>query len=174
MAAALLTPETVPLYVQERAADLFPDCTALTASEIGGGNLNYAFEVTDGKKSVFVKQAPDFIKVFGPEAKLHRERMALEVSVYRDFAVALGESETAKFIPTIYHFDEESMAFIMEFLGDLTLLDQVLVQPDFQGLGEAYTGMGHFMGKVHALTHSTAVSAERAATLHETYSNPGM
>ena len=30
-----------------------------------GGNLNYAFVVQDGKAAVFVKQAPDYIKVPG-------------------------------------------------------------------------------------------------------------
>ena len=28
-----------------------------------GGNLNYAFVVRDDKNAVFVKQAPDYIKV---------------------------------------------------------------------------------------------------------------
>ena len=170
---ALLTPETVPGYVSERMPNHLPADATLTAKEIAGGNLNYAFEVTDGTKSVFVKQAPDFIKVFGPEAKLHRERMALEVSVYRDFAEALGPDEATKFIPKIFHFDEENMAFIMEFLGELVLLDKVLVRPDFEGKSDVHTGMGYFMGKVHALTHSTKVGAERAAALTEKYSNPG-
>ncbi len=30
-----------------------------------GGNLNYAFVVQDDKAAVFVKQAPDYIKVPG-------------------------------------------------------------------------------------------------------------
>jgi len=66
----LLTEENVPAYVSERSdalQNIFPADATLTAKEIQGGNLNYAFQVTDGNKSVFVKQAPDFIKVFGPE-----------------------------------------------------------------------------------------------------------
>ena len=77
----LLTIETAPSYVTERAEviGVFAPDAALTATEINGGNLNYAFHVTDGERSVFVKQAPDFIKCFGPSAQLHKERMELEV-----------------------------------------------------------------------------------------------
>ena len=61
----LLTSETVPAYVKSYAAEikLFADDATLTAKPIIGGNMNYAWEVTDGKKSIFVKQAPEFVAV---------------------------------------------------------------------------------------------------------------
>ena len=171
---ALLTPETVPAYVASKLHTTpFSSAEGLSAVEISGGNLNYAFQVTNGEQSVFVKQAPDFIKVFGPEAKLYKERMALEVSVYRDFAAALGESDAAKYLPKIYDFDEDNMAFIMEFLGDLELLDKVMVKEDFGGLEQCSLESGRFMAKVHAATHSTVVAAERAKELHAKYENKG-
>merc|ERR1712086_432847 len=126
-ANGLLTIETAPGYVTERAEviGVFPPGASLTATEINGGNLNYAFQVTDGEKSVFVKQAPDFIKCFGPEAKLHRERMQLEVKIFTEWAAQLG-GEAGRFLPTIYMFDEESMVFVMEFMGSCVLMDSVL------------------------------------------------
>jgi len=70
MASQLLTPATAPAFVAQfpRAMRVFPKGAKLSAVEIHGGNLNYAFQVTDGFwHSVFVKQAPDFIKCLGPK-----------------------------------------------------------------------------------------------------------
>ena len=65
VAAPLLTSETVPAYIKLHAAEikLFADDATLTAKPIIGGNMNYAWEVTNGEKSIFVKQAPEFVAV---------------------------------------------------------------------------------------------------------------
>jgi len=77
---AVLTTSTVASYVTSRKIDGFTDGGSFISEEIHGGNLNYAFKVTNKEnKSVFVKQAPDFIKCLGPEAKLHSDRLLLEV-----------------------------------------------------------------------------------------------
>jgi 5-methylthioribose kinase len=174
MAADLLTVDTVGAYVRRHIDELDSIFTAgtelLTAEEITGGNLNFAFRVKDGfGKSVFVKQAPDFIKVFGPEAKLHRERMELEVNAYREWESVLGEEATAKFLPKILHFDIANMVFIMEDLVAHELLDKLL----FEGIvDETVAGcVGEFMGVSHAGTHSTKIAAERVEALTKAFEN---
>ena len=171
---ALLTPETAPAYVMEHreAVKVFGPEASLRAEEIHGGNLNYAFQVhprsvstevvpydfslhqvTDGENSVFVKQAPDFIKCFGSEAKLHRERMELEVRVYREWAEVLGEADTARFLPELYHFDIESMTVIMEFLGAYELLEKDLIAKGTMNESVA-KAIANFMARTHAAAHS--------------------
>lgn len=87
----VLTAASAAAYVADHQEEIgvFGLEAKLAAQEIVGGNLNFAFRVFDDSqqtassssatREVFVKQAPDFIKVFGPEAKLHRERLEMEV-----------------------------------------------------------------------------------------------
>jgi len=85
---SLLTTSTAADYVKQKTS-IFSSSSNLSCSEIHGGNLNYAFVVTDATTtpptSVFVKQAPDFIKCLGESAKLHKERLLLEVRAYSEW-----------------------------------------------------------------------------------------
>jgi len=58
--ATLLTVETVPAYLDARAAEIgvFPPGAALECSAIVGGNVNFAFHVKEPStgKALFVKQ----------------------------------------------------------------------------------------------------------------------
>eukprot|EP00435_Cladocopium_sp_Y103_P015406 s1106_g3.t1 len=157
-AMALLTLDTVCQYVKTQLRDeasvprqqapldvsyLAPDAGSqeLHASEVTGGNLNYAFVVRDDKNAVFVKQAPDYIKVIGPEAQLTRERMRLEVMVYQEW-VHRG-AEISRYIPRIWKFDDGAMAFIMEFLESYQLLQRSLFEGDAQKLLAQQLGETH-------------------------------
>lgn len=172
---ALLTSETVADFARQQLAPLGPESPLVTtgslaAQEIEGGNLNYAFCVRDDSGgSVFVKQAPDFIKVFGKDAKLARERMVLEVSVYRKWELTVGKEVAASFLPRIYAFDEESMAFVMEFLESYVLLQESL----YSGTAckTIAAAVGRAIGLVHAGTHCTQIKPAEAEMLTEVYQN---
>ena len=91
----LLTTETVVEYVKELLANkpnLPLDLSAaLVAREIGDGNLNYAWCVSEPgneSKAVFVKQAPGFIKCLGADFKLGAERLLVESDVLAEYTVA--------------------------------------------------------------------------------------
>ena len=107
-------------------------------------------------------QAPGFIKVFGPEAKLHRERLELEVRYYREVAEFVGDEVVSRFLPRILHTDFERMVFVSEFLGG-TLLDEQLLAEDSAAMPSTAVmrGLGAYMGCVHASTHSTRLAVER-------------
>jgi len=133
--------------------------------------LNYAFAVADSQGgSVFVKQAPDYIKVLGPEAKLGSDRMRLECAVYREWEQALGAELTAPFLPRIYSVDEERMAVTMEFLGSYRLLQASL----FDGVVDrrAAKALGEIMALLHSRTHCSVVPTEEARRLAAEYENP--
>ncbi|CAJ1339133.1 unnamed protein product, partial [Effrenium voratum] len=139
----------------------------LQAEEITGGNLNYAFVVRDDQgRCVFVKQAPDFIKVIGPEAKLTRQRMRLEVEVFLEWARG---AEIARYLPRIWKFDEDAMAFIMDFLGSHQLLQKSL----FEGQAEAGLSgaLGKCMALMHARTHCSKLEPLESKRLAEKYEN---
>lgn len=108
----ILTEETVPKYLTEHASDIgiFPSTSTITAKAILGGNVNYAFYVSDetGEHSVFVKQAPEFVAIFGPDGlPLTSDRMRREIEVYEEWKIILGEELRAKYLPSIYKFDSK-------------------------------------------------------------------
>mmetsp|Transcript_48929 Transcript_48929/g.72728 ORF Transcript_48929/g.72728 Transcript_48929/m.72728 type:complete len:401 (+) Transcript_48929:56-1258(+) len=172
----LLTEETVPKYLAERAEEIavFTADAKLTAKAIVGGNVNYAFRVDEEGtgKSVFVKQAPEFVAIFGPDGfPLTSARMQQEYDVYNEFRSILGDELGAKYLPTIHLFDKKNMVFVLEFF-ELTLLDEELIGEGSNALIAA--GLGEFMGKIHAATHSSKVSEERAKYLTAHYENRAM
>jgi 5-methylthioribose kinase len=184
----ILTAETVPAYLRGCLSKLegldkpITDDCEITAKPILGGNVNYAFFVNvkakDGsEQTIFVKQAPEFVAIFGPDGfPLSSDRMQREADVYEEWRTMLGPKDASKYLPTIYHFDCRNMVVIMEFLDGYELLDHVLVQNDGVNLHEAVsTGLGDFMGKTHAATHSSNnLSKERIDYLTEHFENRPM
>jgi len=116
----ILTAESVPQYITDHASDIniFPTGATLTAKAILGGNVNYAFYVTDetGESSVFLKQAPEFVAIFGPDGlPLTSERMKREMDVYDEWKAILGEELRGKYLPNIYKFDCKLKRFLLNF-----------------------------------------------------------
>ncbi len=114
--ATILTEETVPQYLAERANEIgiFAPDAKLTAKAILGGNVNYAFCATEEgtNKTIFVKQAPEFVAVFGPDGlPLTSSRMKQEIAVFEEWKNLLGPELCAKYLPNIYLFDSESRLF---------------------------------------------------------------
>lgn len=123
----ILTAETVPAYLMERfdqweavatKLGITKEDTTLTATAILGGNVNYAFCVTwtspsttpstTAASTIFVKQAPEFVAIFGPDGfPLTSDRMQKEMNVYAEWKTLLGESLAQQYLPEIYMFDSE-------------------------------------------------------------------
>lgn len=177
-ASKILTEATVPAYLAEHAQEIgvFAANDKLTASAIVGGNVNYSFRVTSNNndRALFVKQAPDFIAIFGPDGlPLTSARMQHEMDVFEEWRSILGPQLSSKYLPTIYLFDKISMVLVMEFFEGFTLLDHDLVDKGIVSHDIA-SGLGEFMGKTHAATHSSIVSKERAAYLTKRFENRPM
>ena len=144
MAAELLTCESAGEFAA--SLDLVASATAPVAVEIEGGNLNYAFRVTlSSTTSVFVKQAPGFIKCLGPEYALTSGRIAVEVDALRCFATYAG----AEFVPAVLHFDEERAVAVLEDLHDRVLLSEALAEST-AAVAEAHgAALGVFAARLH-------------------------
>ncbi len=111
-AATILTAETVPQYLADNSEKIgvFAKDAKITAKAILGGNVNYAFCATEESsgRTIFVKQAPEFVAVFGPDGlPLTSARMKQEIAVFEEWKGLLGEEDCSKYLPTIYLFDSE-------------------------------------------------------------------
>lgn len=171
----ILTKDTVGDYVTQHASHikLFPPDATLTAEAIQGGNVNFAFCVRSScGKAVFVKQAPEYVAVFGPDGlPLTSTRIQKEVAILKQWAAILGDEEE-KYLPKVYYFDDDNKVFVMEFLENFELLDHHLVEsPSPSTELSIATQLGEFMALTHLATHSSKVSAERAEFLTKEYEN---
>jgi len=172
----ILTVDTVADYVLKHAAQInvFPPDASLKAEAIQGGNVNFAFCVRSScGKSVFVKQAPEYVAVFGPDGlPLTSTRIQKEVSILGEWKTILGDVAD-KYLAKLYYFDFENKVFVMEFLEGFSLLDEHLVSPKVTPDADNHiaTQMGTFMARTHLATHSSKVSAKRAAFLTTEYEN---
>ena len=108
-AAKILTQDTVADYVSKHASliNVFSPDATLVAKAIQGGNVNFAFWVREsgGNKAVFVKQAPEYVAVFGPDGlPLTSTRIQKEVAIMKEWASILGD-DADKYLPRLYYFD---------------------------------------------------------------------
>lgn len=174
-APKILTQDTVAAYVTKNASQIgvFPPDATLTADAIQGGNVNFAFCVRSScGKAVFVKQAPEYVAVFGPDGlPLTSARIQKEVAILKEWATILGD-EAEKYLPNLYYFDDGNKVFVMEFLENYELLDHHLVtNPTPSAELLMATHLGEFMAQTHLATHSSKVSPDRAAFLTTEYEN---
>ena len=113
----MLTTDTVADYVAGLGLARFAGA-ALSAREMEGGNLNYAWRVAPSASdaaaatsaaSVFVKQAPPYIKCLGAGAPLTQTRVAMEAEAVRAFFEISPDH-----VPEILHFDAERHVMVLE------------------------------------------------------------
>mmetsp|Transcript_2343 Transcript_2343/g.3749 ORF Transcript_2343/g.3749 Transcript_2343/m.3749 type:complete len:400 (+) Transcript_2343:42-1241(+) len=124
----VLTVETVGAYVAERMEKKVDK-----VEEIVGGNLNYAWRIyfEDGE-SIFVKQAPGYIKCLGPEFSLTSARMSREFE-----ALSKCGELSEKHVPKILKFDKERCTVMMEDLFGFRLLREDLLDGKIEiGIGK--------------------------------------
>jgi 5-methylthioribose kinase len=91
--------------------------------------MNYAFVVTntlDLNQSVFVKQAPPYIKVLGEDWPLTRQRMTAEIN-----ALNYQSSVCPEMVPEVYYQSEGLSVLVMQNLNKHTILRTELVQGQY-------------------------------------------
>jgi len=119
--------DSVIEYVKQRPAlqKHFPTDAKLVAQEVGDGNLNLVFFVTnaaDPTNSIVVKQALPYLRVMGEGWPLTRERVRYETQALRKHhEVAPGLS------PEVYDYEEEMSTLSMEHLREHEIMRKPLV-----------------------------------------------
>jgi 5-methylthioribose kinase len=151
---------------------------------IHGGNINFAFSVVNTVTGMhlFVKQAPNYVALFGPDVlPLSNQRMHYEYKAYQEWNTILGPDVSKEYLPTLYHFDSQHMILILEFLQNYTLLEHVLrrpiedcIQPQHHPLLSISHSLGRFMGNTHAATHSSILPPDRIEYWIQSFHNTCM
>jgi len=98
----------------------------LTSSEIGDGNLNFVYIVSnkfDVTKSLIVKQAVPYLRCVGEEFPLSRERMTYEIRALLKYQEICSE-----YIPKIYYSNEAMSIVVMQNLSEHIILRKGLIQ----------------------------------------------
>lgn len=123
MTVEVLTVETIPAYLASRS-DLagLVDLDTVTVQEVGDGNLNLVFIVTDAAgDSLVVKQSLPYVRMVGESWPLSQDRILAEARGY-DAASRLSPDT----IPTYHGLHEERRVIVLEDLSAGTVWRRAL------------------------------------------------
>lgn len=113
----LMTTEDIAEYVDSKLS-FFPKDAKLICKEIGDGNLNYVFRLTDGNtnKSIIVKQAGHALRI-SSEMHVSTDRGRIEAKI-----LGIEEKLAPGLVPKVYLYDSIMCAIIMEDMVGHTLM----------------------------------------------------
>ncbi|WP_078409208.1 S-methyl-5-thioribose kinase [Priestia abyssalis] len=146
----------------------FKEDAVLFSREIGDGNLNLVFHITDeNKKGIIIKQALPYAKVVGESWPLSLNRAKIESDALKRFAQYVPQ-----YVPKVYYADETLAVTVMEDLSHLKIARTGLVQ------GEAYPllakHIGEFLAHVLFYTSDFALDPEEKKELAKQFVNPDL
>ncbi|WP_238192222.1 S-methyl-5-thioribose kinase [Paenibacillus sp. L3-i20] len=116
--------EREAIDIASKLDGFFPSNASLSSKEIGDGNLNLVFHITDSisGKSLIMKQALPYAKVVGESWPLTLDRARIE----SEKLILEGELAPG-LVPVVYHYDPEMYLTIMEDLSDHVIMRQGLM-----------------------------------------------
>jgi 5-methylthioribose kinase len=162
-----LTEETVGPWVCQNVKSVPNPSTGWTATEVGDGNLNQVFILTDPATSgrIVVKQALPYLRVAGASWPLTRERMRFEVQ-----ALELQNSLVPGLVPRVYHQAAEMSLVVMECLDGY----QVMRKPISEGklFPKFASQIAEFMARTHFFTSDLYLAGEEKKALQIRFNNP--
>ena len=160
---------TLPDYLRQRCTEIrmFESETELRIEEIGDGNLNTVYRVSDAahpERSLVLKHAPPYIKILGPEYPLSIERLTYEFR-----ALDIYNRLASGSVPVLYYFDAEAAVIAMEDIRDASVLRDDLIE------GKVDTTIaeqiGRFMGIVHSHTYVENLDSTTAQHYRQQFAN---
>lgn len=169
MSYRALDDKSVLAYVRKVEA-LGPFCSPnakLSAKEIGDGNLNQVFIITNrtSSKKVVLKQALPYLRVAGDSWPLTRERMKFETGALLFYGEVVPD-----LVPKVLHHDAAMSLIVMEFLGDLEVMRKCVIEGQrFEGFAEQ---IGRFMASTHFYTTDAFLSGPEKKARLKTFLNP--
>lgn len=160
-----LTVQTAEVHA--RAHYPFPAGAALQCTEIGDGNLNYVFRVSDPEsgKSVIVKQALPYAKVVGESWPLTLQRAQIEADALRK----QGEF-VPHLVPAVYATDTDLALTVMEDLSHLTIARDGFIQRKVYPKLSA--DIGEYLARTLFHTSDFALHPFEKKKLAAAFSNP--
>lgn len=148
---------------------LFEDQTVLHCEEIGDGNLNLVFHITDPKsgKGVILKQALPYAKVIGESWPLTLDRARIESS-----ALVKQAEFVPGLVPEVFYTDQTLAITVMEDLSHLQIARKALMER--KNLPALAGHIGTFMARTLFYTSDFALKPHVKKQLVQQFSNPDL
>lgn len=134
----LMKAEDIKKFVVDQL-NLFQEADRLEVSEIGDGNINYVYQVTDHStdKTVVVKQADKYLRSSGRLLDLSRNRIESEI-------LHIQNELAPEYIPEVYDYNEKLAALTMENISEYKnmryeLIDQQIFSDFSEDISEFLT-----------------------------------
>lgn len=117
--------EAQAIEYARRIPQLFQAGADLASQEIGDGNLNLVFRITEAAtgKSIILKQALPYAKVVGESWPLTLDRARIESE-----ALMIEETLNPDLVPHVYAYDADLALTVMEDLSDHVIMRRGLIE----------------------------------------------
>ncbi|WP_096154950.1 MULTISPECIES: S-methyl-5-thioribose kinase [Bacillus] len=145
---------------------VFPEGSVLQCREIGDGNLNLVFRVTNQHgKGIIIKQALPYAKVVGESWPLTLKRATIEKNALHQSAQVCSE-----FVPKVFYSDEDLAITVMEDLSHLRIVRSGLIHGDrFPLLAEH---IGEYLAKTLFFSSDFGMNQQEKKELQKQFVNP--
>ncbi|KWW22403.1 methylthioribose kinase [Peribacillus simplex] len=139
----------------------------LSCKEIGDGNLNYVFHITDTatNNGIIIKQAVPYAKVLGESWPLTLKRAAIEANALIHF-----RSYCPEFVPQVYYSDEQLAITVMEDLSHLKIVRSGLIAGDSFPLLSQH--IGEYVAKTSFYTSDYHLEPSAKKEVARQFTNP--
>lgn len=118
-----MTTEDAVEYAKLKVPQMDWDAESMECKEIGDGNLNYVFKVTDGRNhSVIIKQAGGVARI-SEDMKLDTDRNRIESEI-----LVLQGKLAPGYVPEIYFYDTVMSACGMQDLSDHEIMRTAMLE----------------------------------------------
>lgn len=147
----------------------FDNSATLQCSEIGDGNLNLVFHITDqaNHKSIIVKQALPYAKVVGESWPLSLDRARIErEALLRQYELC------PDLVPVVYTYDESMAITVMEDLSDHTIMRTGLIDGNDYPLFAEH--IGRFLANTLFYTSDLAMDPQQKKEQVKKFINPDL
>jgi 5-methylthioribose kinase len=145
----------------------FPQDAEFVSREIGDGNLNLVFHISDkvSGKSLILKQALPYAKVVGESWPLTLDRARIESEV-----LMLQASFCPELVPRVYAYDAALALTVMEDLSDHTIMRIGLIQGNHYPLFASH--IAHFLAKTLFYTSDLGLNQQEKKLKVQQFINP--
>ncbi|TXC91545.1 S-methyl-5-thioribose kinase [Metabacillus litoralis] len=149
--------------------NLFENDSQLTCYEIGDGNLNLVFKVTNTEngESIIIKQALPYAKVVGESWPLTLDRSRIETN-----ALIKQAEFVPQYVPKVYYSDESLAITIMEDLSHLQIARAALMNDEDLPLLSNH--IGEFLAKTLFYTSDYGLNQHYKKELVKQFINPDL
>lgn len=155
------------ITVAKQIPGFFPADAELQCREIGDGNLNLVFHLTDSQsgKSIIVKQALPYAKVVGESWPLTLDRARIESE-----ALILEHGLCESLVPEVYCYDADMALTIMQDLSDHTIMRKGLMEGNRYPLFAGH--IAEFMARTLFFTSDLGMSQQEKKIQLKRFINP--